>query len=289
MTGYGRDVLQIGDTTITVEIRSVNHRYLDFIIKTPRSFMFLEEKIKKVIHSFFQRGRVEVFIEIAGEHFVKKSLRTDWDLMDQYMEQVKKAMERYHLVGDIPTTMITNQLDLIVVQEVEEQPDQLQDVIIMSIERACEQVQSMQSNEGSYLIKDIKERMQQMQNMVVSLKTRRRIVTEEYRERIQQRIDEYLGDTANLDHTRIHQEIALLAEKGDITEEITRLLSHIDHFFVTMDSNDAMGRKLDFIMQEMHRETNTIGSKSMDPKISEWTIALKGDIEKIKEQVQNIA
>lgn len=289
MTGYGREVLQIEDTMVTVEIRSVNHRYLDFSVKAPRSLVYLEDKIKKVIHSSFKRGRVEVFIEVAGEGFVKKSLTTDWDLMDQYMEQVKKAKERYHLIGDIPTTMITNLPDLIVVQEIEEQPDQLQDAIMMSVERACEQVQSMQSTEGSYLIKDIKERMQQMQNIVFSLKARRNIVTEEYRGRIQQRIDEYLVDTVNLDHTRIHQEIALLAEKGDITEEITRLLSHINHFFVTIDSKEAMGRKLDFIMQEMHRETNTIGSKSMDPKISEWIISLKGDIEKIKEQVQNIA
>jgi len=288
MTGYGRDVFQIGSTTVTVEIRTVNHRFLDFTAKIPRSFLFLEDKIKKVVQSFFQRGRIEVFIGIEGEGFVKKSLKVDWHLMDQYMEQINNAQKSYQLKGDIPASIVSSLPELIEIQEKEQQPDQLKDSILESVTCACEQVKTMQMQEGNYLDEDIKKRIENIKYLVASLKERRNIVIEEYRDRIQVRIEEQIEDTIQLDQTRMHQEIALLAEKGDITEEITRLLSHIDHFIETMDSKEPVGRKLDFILQEMHRETNTIGSKSTDPKISKWIILLKGDIEKIKEQVQNI-
>ncbi|PAV29945.1 YicC family protein [Virgibacillus profundi] len=288
MTGYGSSTENIGDTAITVEIRSVNHRYLDFSAKIPRSFLFLEDKIKRIIQSYFERGRIEVYIEIAGDRFVQKNLQTDWDLMDQFINQINTAKDRYHLSGELPATILTALPEMITVQEIEQQPDDLNASILSNTELACIQVLKMREEEGAFLLKDLKERIASIENTVLLLQNRRTNVIEEYRRRIQKRIEEQLIDTVSIDHARLHQEIVLLAEKGDITEEITRLLSHVDHFMETINKSGAIGRKLDFIVQEMHREANTIGSKSTDPEISESTVLLKGEIERIKEQLQNI-
>ncbi|WP_209482193.1 YicC/YloC family endoribonuclease [Virgibacillus litoralis] len=288
MTGYGQDVFHLGNTTVTVEIRSVNHRFLEFTAKTPRSLLFLEDKIKRILQSYFQRGRMEVYINIQGDGLVQRELYTDWELMDKYIDQIRSAKARYNLAGDIPVTIMSEIPDLLSVQEVENYSEELRDSITTSITRACEQLLQMREEEGTFLIKDVNNRMLVIQEIVSNLQTRRESVIEEYRDRIQSRINNYVGENDIIDQTRINQEIALLAEKGDITEEITRLQSHIDHFFDTIGLNDAIGRKLDFIMQEMHREANTVGSKSTDAKIGIWIVSLKSEIEKIKEQIQNI-
>ncbi|WP_164669062.1 YicC/YloC family endoribonuclease [Virgibacillus doumboii] len=288
MTGYGRDVISFDETTITVEIRSVNHRFLDFSAKMPRSLLFLEDKIKRIIQSYFHRGRLEVFLNIDGNSLVEKELLTDSNLMDQYIEEIRRAKSRYDLSGEIPITIISNFLDLFSVHEKENQPDDLNDLIVAGTKRACERVRSMRQEEGRFLLEDLNTRMERIRETVQQLQTRREYVIREYRERVQARIDNYIGENAIIDEARMHQEIALLAEKGDITEEITRLLSHIDHFSETIEMQEAIGRKLDFNIQEMHREANTIGSKSTDAKISEWIVKLKSDIEKMKEQIQNI-
>lgn len=288
MTGYGQDVFHLGNTTVTVEIRSVNHRFLDFTAKIPRSLLFLEDKIKRILQSYFQRGRMEVYINVQGDGLVQKELYTDWDLMDKYIDQIKSAKARYNLSGEIPVTIMPEIPDLLSVQETENYSDELKNSITTSAKRACEQLLLMRKEEGSFLLKDVSNRMLEIQETVSHLQTRRESVIEEYRDRIQSRIYNYLGENDVIDQTRLHQEIALLAEKGDITEEITRLQSHIDHFIETIELNDAIGRKLDFIMQEMHREANTVGSKSTDAKIGVWIVSLKSEIEKIKEQIQNI-
>ncbi|WP_188454445.1 YicC/YloC family endoribonuclease [Virgibacillus oceani] len=288
MTGFGRDVIQLGEASLTVEIRSVNHRFLDFNTKIPPSFLFLEDKFKKMIQSYFKRGRIEMYIGIEGKGFAEKSLHTDWDLMDQYVEQIKRAKERYHLSGEIPASIVAALPDLFSVQQIEQRTDQQTEAILASVEKACSEVYEMRVKEGMHLFHDILDRMKTIRDTVSQLQTRRESVIAEYRNRIFDRIHQHLDEHVQIDDARLVQEIALLAEKGDITEEITRLFSHIDHFLRTTETSDAIGRKLDFILQEMHRETNTIGSKSTDTKIGEWVVSLKSDIEKIKEQVQNI-
>ncbi|OZU90377.1 YicC family protein [Virgibacillus indicus] len=288
MTGFGRSQENLGNTVITVEIRSVNHRYLDFSVKIPRTFLFLEDKIKRIINSYFERGRVEVYIGIEGEGFVQKKLITDWELMDQFIQQISEVKDRYSLAGDIPVTLLTSFPEMITVQEIEDQPDNLKDLVLKNTEQACEQVLEMRKEEGGFLQCDLEKRMQKIKNTVSLLSERREYAVEAYRERIKKRVEAQIADLDLVDDARLHQEIVLLAEKGDITEEITRLLSHLEHFSETINNGGVIGRKLDFIAQEMHRETNTIGSKSTDPEISESTVLLKGEIEKIKEQVQNI-
>lgn len=288
MTGYGTSTFQYDSTSITVEIRSINHRFLDIIPKYPKTFLYLEDKIKKRVKSFFQRGRIELHIEIEGKNFVNKSIVTDWDLLDQLVQQIRDAQKRYNLSEDIPVSYMTNLPDIISVQENEEKPSELQEMVLACIDEACEQVLTMRIEEGKNLLEDIVKRIASVRSMVTLLEERREAVIVEYRKRVQERITDFVDGMMNLEQSRIYQEIAILAEKGDITEEITRLHSHIEQIDELCRSREPIGRKLDFIIQEMNREVNTIGSKSTDTKIGELTVSLKSEIEKIKEQVQNI-
>lgn len=258
MTGFGRAQENIGNTIITVEIRSVNHRYLDFSAKIPRTFLFVEDKIKRIITAYFERGRVEVYIAIEGDGFVKKKLVADWELMDQFIQRINEAKDRYSLAGEIPVTLLTSLPEMITVQEKEEQPDNLKELILKNTELACKQVLKMRKEEGDFLHLDLEKRLQKIRNTILLLSEQREHVIEAYRERIRKKVEAQIENLELVDHARLHQEIVLLAEKGDITEEITRLLSHLEHFSETINSDGAIGRKLDFIVQEMHRETNTV-------------------------------
>ncbi|WP_226035023.1 YicC/YloC family endoribonuclease [Aquibacillus saliphilus] len=288
MTGYGRNVVHLNNTAISVEIRSVNHRFIDISTKIPRSLLVMEERMKKIIQSFFNRGRIEIFITIEGEGLIKHTLSVNWDLMDQYIKSVHEVKNKYNLDGSIPIDMVTNIDELFTIKENEQEFDSMHETILSALESACSKVVEMRQKEGEELVRDLVDRIKIIQTIAKQLGERRDIVIIEYRDRITKRIEEYLNDDFIKDEFKLTQEIALLAEKGDITEEVTRLRSHINQFLKTINEAGAIGRKLDFIIQEMHRETNTIGSKSNDVKISEWVVTLKSEIEKIKEQVQNI-
>lgn len=288
MTGYGMHTVHVEDTTMTVEIRSVNHRFLDATVKLPRNFLFLETNIKKVIQSNFSRGKIEVYIAMEGDSLVRKRLNTDWEMMDKYIEQINMAIDRYTLKKEIPATIMTSIPDIISIQEITHQPDGLKKDLLEAAAIACEQVQIMRKEEGSFLKEDLIKRIAMIYDIVGVLQKSRLLVQAAYRERMEARIRDLITDQETFDQERVHQEIVLLAEKGDITEEITRLYSHIEQMKELINQPGAIGRKLDFITQEMHREANTIGSKSTDAKISEQIIVLKSEIEKIKEQVQNI-
>lgn len=288
MTGYGMHTLQVEDTVMTVEIRSVNHRFLDVAIKLPRNFLFMEAPIKKIIQSNFNRGKIEIYIAIEGDGLVRKRLNTDWEMMDKYMEQINLAIDRYSLKREIPTTIMASIPEIIAVQEITHQPDGLKDGLIESTATACEQVKIMRKEEGSFLKEDLLKRITLIYDIVGVLQKSRLLVQAAYRERMEARVHDLITDQETFEPERLHQEIVLLAEKGDITEEITRLYSHIEQMKALINQPGVMGRKLDFITQEMHREANTIGSKSTDAKISEQMVVLKSEIEKIKEQVQNI-
>lgn len=288
MTGYGRSSRTIQETSITVEIKTVNHRFLDITPKMPRSLLYLEEKIKKALQHPFIRGRVELFITIEGNALTKRQVKTDWELLDQYIQQLKEAKERYGLQEEISVNVLTKLEDLFTIQELEEHEDRMESVILSCVNEAAEKVVSMRVREGEALQEELKDRLNKVATIVEDLRSRRPLVVQETQERIKSRIEEYAQQALPLEESRLLHEVGLLAEKGDIAEEITRLYSHTDQFVTTLDVDDSIGRKLDFIVQEMNRETNTIGSKSTDSKISEWVVLLKSEIEKIKEQVQNV-
>ncbi|KGX85718.1 YicC/YloC family endoribonuclease [Pontibacillus marinus] len=288
MTGYGRSIKRLDDTTITVEIRTVNHRFLDMSTKMPRSLLYLEDAMKKIIQKDFQRGRVDVYVTLEGSGLTTRTLNVDWDLMDQFITQLKTAQERYQLQGEVSIQSLTEMDDLFTIQEQEEHEDQMKTAILDAVRESAEQVRDMRLHEGRALREDMENRLSVIERTVEDLESRRGIVIEETRERIKSRIAEYTQEELRDQDSRILHEVGLLAEKGDIAEEITRMFSHINQFRQTLHDHGAIGRKLDFIVQEMNRESNTVGSKSTDAKISEWVVLLKSEIEKIKEQVQNV-
>lgn len=290
MTGYGYASASTTKSTITVEVRTVNNRYLDFVPKIPRAFLVLEDKIKKTISRYFQRGRIEVYIEVEG-NIVHKTLKMDWSLLEQYMNYVKEIKTRYEVSREqLPMASIFSFPDLMTITEPDkESTDALDGMIVEVVKQACEQVIQMRKKEGEFLLEDIKKRSALIYKRLAVLEERREYVIQAYDQRIQQRIEEYIGASISVAQPNLLQEIAILAEKGDITEEITRLSSHLHHFWEVIEGEEEqIGRKLDFILQEMLRETNTIGAKSTDSQISISVVTIKSNLEKIKEQVQNI-
>ncbi len=287
MTGFGREVRIVDGTVIAVEIRSVNQRFLDISLKLPQAFSMFEDKIKKNVQRYFSRGRIEVFISIEGKGFVKRDLQVDWNLFDQYITMFHTVQSRYDLADDVTVAMIPKLNEVLAVQETDQETDELKDAILVSVEKACQQVWDMRIKEGQALKEDMVTRIEKIEKIINMLGERRETVIIEYRERIQNRIKSYTLEMLP-DDNKIYHEIALLAEKGDITEEVTRLHSHLKQFSMTVDQEQVMGRKLEFILQEMLRETNTIGSKSNDSLISEWVVTLKTEMEKLKEQILNV-
>ncbi|WP_181348863.1 YicC/YloC family endoribonuclease [Thalassobacillus sp. CUG 92003] len=288
MTGYGRETVHFQESYITVEVRSVNYRYLDISPKLPGSLLYWEERLKKVIHHYIHRGRVDIFVTIKGAGITKRALHVDWDVMEQYMAFVQQAKQKYDLTGDVSVDNVTKLEALFSVNEQETDIDELETPLITALERSMEQLVSMRSQEGDVLAEDLIERMTVVNKHIANIEERRPLVVREYQERIKARIEAYTENEFASDDGKVVQEVALLAEKGDVSEEITRLASHSEHFMQTIRQDTPLGRRLDFIVQEMHREVNTIGSKANDPKISEWVVSLKSELEKIKEQVQNI-
>jgi uncharacterized protein (TIGR00255 family) len=288
MTGYGSNVSEYMDGTINVEIRSVNHRFLDFTAKLPRSISMMEDEIKKVIQSLFQRGKIEVSIQIAGGQTNAREVHTDWAVLDQYMSQMKMAQERYGLSGNVSVETLPLLPEIFTVTEQEPSGKSLKIPVLEAVRIAAQQVKEMRMSEGQYLEKDLRTRLELVKKTIQNIDEQRPVVINAYKERIWNRIKQHLSEIDEMDYDRLHQEIALLGEKGDVTEELTRLSSHVVHFLETIEEGSAIGRKLDFIIQEMQREGNTIGAKSNDPIISEQVVNLKGELEKIKEQVQNI-
>ncbi len=289
MTGYGSDTFHIEESTITVEIRSVNSRYLDFVTKMPRSFHEFEVDIKKMVQTYFSRGRIEVYVTVTGDSLTNKSLTVNWELLDHYIARLNEMKNRYNIQDEVSLANITNKEEFITVVETDKKMNTLQDKLLASVKIAAERVEANRQREGSFLQKDINERIIEIKNMVSLIEEQQKVIYYHYRERIQTRIEEHIGNKLSVDQSHLLQEIALLAEKGDIAEEITRLHSHLAHFTETIQrEGEPTGRKLDFITQEMHREINTIGSKSVDIKISEHVVLVKSEIDKIKEQIQNI-
>jgi len=289
MTGYGNEIFHLeNDTVLHVEIRTVNSRYLDFKAHIPRSLYHLEIPMKKLIQSYIERGRVDLYITTIGSTLEDRSLHVDWALMDEYIEQIKEIQSRYRLSGEIPLSIITAIDELISINEETKRTEELDEFILKSIETVLKKVEETRRNEGVFLIEDIKRRISKIENTIRKIDGRRQIVYETYRERIRERIDSHFSEEQPYDESALMQEVALLAEKSDITEEITRIDSHLAHCEQVIQQTGAIGRKLDFIIQELHREVNTIGSKSVDPTISEWVVQIKSNLEKIKEQVQNI-
>ncbi|MFZ5943840.1 MAG: YicC/YloC family endoribonuclease [Bacillota bacterium] len=287
MTGYGRGEAEGAGKKFTVEIKSINHRYSEIIIKQPRHYMLLEENIRRLASKFIQRGRVEIFIKVEETGEKKPEIKVDKENAIAYYNSLKDLAEYLEISPNINIHQLVSLPEVIKLEEMEENLDDIWSGMEAALLMALEQLKIMRMAEGKSLREDLAERIKVLQKYALQIRVRGPVLVEEYREKIRARVSEILDDS-QLDENRLIQEVVFFAEKTSIAEELVRLDSHFKQFLASMDSGDSIGRKLDFLVQELNRETNTIGSKANDLEITQIVVEMKSEIEKIREQVQNI-
>lgn len=248
--------------------------------------MKLEEKIKKQISGFINRGKVDIFITISGEGLVHRNLRIDWKLIQDYYQLVHEVKDRFSLKGEVELDQILSREEFITIEEMEEENEELEQMVLNAVQLAAKELREMRLKEGEALEVDFHLHLNQFEQKVSELSIISPRVITEYRDRLEKKMMEY--SEGAIDESRLMNEVAIMADKSDITEELTRLKSHILYFRSTMGLNEPIGRKLDFLIQEMNREVNTIGSKSNDSSITALVVELKSTLEKLREQVQNV-
>ncbi|CDF57880.1 YicC/YloC family endoribonuclease [Thermobrachium celere] len=287
MTGYGRGYAEYNNRAFTVELKSVNNRYLDVNIRYPKHLMSLEDKIRKHISTYISRGKIDVYI--SQDKFSKEDIevKLDENIARAYCEAFSIMSERLNLENDITVSRLSKFQDVLTIEKREEVTEEIWNVLKEALEKALNMFIDMRQKEGIKLSEDLIHRCEKISNLVDKIEERSDLVVEEYREKIYQRVSEFLKDVA-VDEARLLNEVAFFADKCNITEEIVRLKSHIKQFQDSLNLNEPIGKKLDFIVQEMNRETNTIGSKSNDLTITNLVVEIKSEIEKIREQIQNI-
>ncbi|MBB5172137.1 YicC/YloC family endoribonuclease [Texcoconibacillus texcoconensis] len=290
MTGYGRSVKASEDLKVTVEIKTVNHRFCEFHVRMPKSLFMYEDRIKKVVGEYIQRGKADVFVSVEGNGFVKRSLHVDWDLLDSYHRMYEKMNEAYKTSQTFPLDRLLLTDEIVHVDESDDISETVTSLLIDACHEAASALRSMREKEGKALYNDIYERLNNIAFCSQEIAQYAPQVQERYRERLQKRVDEFLsGQDIEIDEGRLMTEVAVFADKSNIEEELTRLQSHVNQAKrVLADEEGAVGRKLDFIVQELNRECNTIGSKANDIHIGQRVVELKSEVEKVKEQVQNI-
>ncbi|WP_017753672.1 YicC/YloC family endoribonuclease [Calidifontibacillus oryziterrae] len=288
MTGFGRSKKEHENFKVIVEMKSVNHRFCEITVRMPRQFLLFEDKLKKTVNQYIGRGRVDVFVTVEGEGYINRTLQVDWNLLSQYEQAVEKAKHSYKLDGSFSVEQLLNLPEVFTVNENEDGIEVLEQVLLEVTKEAAIELQNMRKIEGKALKADIVARLELIDLAVQYLIPLSADVVEKYRERLTKKMNDFLNGVYEVDEGRILTEVAIFADKADINEELTRLHSHIGQFYKIIEANESIGRKLDFLVQEMNREMNTIGSKANDVQISQKVVEMKSELEKIKEQVQNI-
>ena len=287
MTGYGRVKVENDEREITVELRSVNHRYLDLNIKVPRIYGYLEEMVSKQAQAAIARGKVDIFVSVRAKEGGDIRISPNMEVIRGYMEALRQISERYGVAPDVTAMSLLRLPDAIEEEKEEADAEQIKSEVSAVLAQALEDYNAMRQKEGNRLCEDISYRAGLLSGMVDAVEQRSPDCVEEYRVRIAARMEEILDGT-ELAQARILQEAALYADKINVTEETVRLRSHLSQLDSMLKSPVAVGRKLDFLVQEMNRETNTIGSKANDFEIARTVVDMKAEIEKIREQIQNL-
>ncbi len=288
MTGYGKGVAKADGKTITIEIKSVNHRYLDLGIKMPRSFMFLEDSVKKSIGGVIARGHVDLFLTYEQEAAADDGAFTlDVELAKNYLEVASRLAECTGVDNDITLTALAKIPDIIKREQPAEDEDKLRSLTEEALKAALCNLKSMREKEGQALLTDISGKLDNIADSLAVIKENAPKVVENYRAGLEARIAEVL-EPNKVDMQRLATEVALYADHCAIDEEITRLTAHIAHMRTLLKSTEPVGRKMEFLVQEFNRETNTIGSKANDLSITAEVLKIKNEIEKIREQSANI-
>lgn len=288
MTGFGRATSDDDSKrSFSIEIKSVNHRYLDMNIRMPKSMIALEEKMRKIISERLSRGKVDVFINYKSYSQDGSEAKANFELADSYVGCLKEIQKRYSLKDDLSLSLIAKFPDVINLVEKEENIEEIWQDMSKLLDISLNTIIEMREAEGKKLSEDIHKKLNDILGWVRNIEEKSLNVVDAYKQKLSDRLSELIG-TTEIDESRIAQEIVIFADKASIDEEIIRLKSHITQMITTLNLNEPIGRKLDFIIQEMNREANTIASKSTDLDITNLVINIKNMIEKIREQIQNI-
>lgn len=287
MTGYGWGEAGIHGKNFTIELKAVNHRYSEVVLRLPRTLSPLEEKIKKLIQSRIARGRVDGFVNMKDSDEKTSAVKVDKGLAGAYYKAIKELQESLGIEGKIKIKNLVALPGVLALEDPAENIEEWWPALLEALESALAGLLRMRSEEGEQLASDLLDRIGKISSLNAKIRDRSPVVVEEYRERLGARLNDYMKDSG-LAPERLAAEAAVFAERSNITEETVRLESHLKQARSCLQAGEPVGRKLDFIVQEMNREINTIASKANDLEISRWAVDVKSELEKIREQVQNI-
>ena len=287
MTGFGRCEIQKGSRKFTVELKSVNHRYLDVNIRMPKKLNFFETAIRTLLKSYVNRGKVDIFITYEDLSQSQVSVKYNAALAAEYLKYLRQMEEELGLENDVRVSALSRYPEVFTMEEQSENEEELWNGLKEALEGAFGQFVKTRKAEGENLKKDILSKLDFLETEIVFVEERSPQIVAEYRAKLEEKMKELLADT-QIEDSRIAAEVILFADKICTDEEVVRLKSHIRHMRATLEEKEGIGRKLDFIAQEMNREANTILSKANDLEVSNHAITLKTEIEKIREQIQNI-
>ena len=287
MTGYGRAVETVNGREFTVELRSVNNRYLDCTVKLPRSLSFAEEAVKQAVKASVSRGKVDVFITVKSENTDDTKISLNTAVVEGYLTAMRQMVDAYGIKDDISVSTLSRMNDVFTVEKPEVDEQQLKADLMGVLDKALAGYDAMRCTEGAALDKDLRNRGETILELVAQVEAGNSQTVIDYRTRLYNKLKEVLTNT-NIDEGRILTEAAIFADKVAVDEETVRLRSHLQQMNTMLTAGGAVGRKLDFLLQEMNREANTIGSKCTDVRLARIVVDIKAELEKIREQTQNI-
>ena len=287
MTGYGRAVETVNGREFTVELRSVNNRYLDCNVKLPRSLTFAEESVKQAVKASISRGKVDVFISVHSETVADVKITLNTAMVEGYVAAMKQLVTDYGVKDDISVSTLARMSDVFTVEKPEVDEEQLRSDLLSVVNAALVNYDAMRTAEGKALENDLRSRGNTILELVAQVEAGNSQTVIDYRTRLENKLKEVLANTS-IDESRILTEAAIFADKVAVDEETVRLRSHLEQMNQMLTNGGAIGRKLDFLLQEMNRETNTIGSKCSDVRLARIVVDIKAELEKIREQTQNI-
>ena len=287
MTGFGRCELSEGERKVSVEIKTVNHRYLDVAMKMPKKLNFFDSAIRTVLKEYLQRGKVDVFVTYEDLSESNVSLVYNQKVAEQYVKYFRQMEEQFGLENDMKVSVLARCPEVLVMEEQQEDEEEIWQLLEKAVRGACEKVVETRVREGEALKCDLLAKLDEMLRMTAFIEERSPQIMAEYRQKLEAKVQDLLTD-AQTDESRIAMEVTLFADKICVDEEIVRLRSHVEATKAALESGGSVGRKLDFIAQEMNREANTTLPKANDLEISNCAIDLKTEIEKVREQIQNI-
>ena len=287
MTGYGRAVETVNGREFTVELRSVNNRYLDCTVKMPRSVSFAEEAVKQAVKQSVSRGKVDVFITIKSENSDDTKITLNTSVLEGYLTAMRQMVDEFGVRDDISVSTVSRLPEVFSVEKPEVDEEQLKADLMGVVEKALSGYDAMRTTEGQALDADLRRRGNTILELVAQVEAGNAQTVVDYRTRLENKLKEVLANTS-IDESRILTEAAIFADKVAVDEETVRLRSHLQQMNSMLTAGGAMGRKLDFLLQEMNREANTIGSKCTDVKLARIVVDIKAELEKIREQTQNI-